>query len=178
MVRYVLYVLLFFGIRKLDPGAMPIVIVLLIASAAAFLLTRLNVLNRFRTAAVIINALYSLVLLGCYTSYLIHLYEWRPAAELLLFLFMLFTVLFLVHNLEQGSYASFKFTKPVTTLLLLAQAVLYAAYRLHIAQDFVWSEIVSLMKYILLGGAVFAVVVLIVQLIAGAKKKKAPVQQS
>ena len=178
MVRYVLYVLLFFGIRKLDPGAMPIIIVLLIASAAAFLLTRLNALNRFRTAAVIINALYSLILLGCYTTYLIHLYEWRPGAELLLFLFMLFTVLFLVHNLEQGSYASFKFTKPVTTLLLLAQAVLYAAYRLHIAQDFVWSEIVSLMKYILLGGAVFTVVVLIVQLIAGAKKKKAPVQQS
>ncbi|MCR4646187.1 MAG: hypothetical protein K5695_12400 [Oscillospiraceae bacterium] len=177
MVRYVLYVLLFLGIRKMDPGAMPVIYVLLAASAAAFLLTRMNVLNRFRTVSVLINALYSLILLASYTNYLIHLYEWRPAAELLLFLFMLFTVLFLLHNLEQGSYASFRFTKPVMTLLLLAQAVLYATYRLHIAQDFTWIEIRQLMQYILLGGAVFALMVLIVQLIAGGKKQKAPVQE-
>ena len=172
MLRYVLYVVLFFAIRKLDPEATPILMILLCSSAVAFLLTRLNVLNRFRTLTVLINALYSLVLLACFTNYMIHLHEWRPAGVVLLFCLMLFTGIFLTANLEQGSYASFRFTKLISILLLLAQAVLYVTYSLRIAQDFIWADIRGLMKYILHGGAVFAVVVLIVQLVTGIRRRK------
>ena len=172
MMRYVLYVVLFFTIRKLDPEAMPVITVLLCCSAAAFLLTRLNVLNRFRILAVLINALYSLVLLACFTNYMIHLYEWRPASYILLFCLMLFSGIFFIANLEQGSYASFRFTKLISVLLLIAQAVLYVTYKFHIAQDFTWGDIRGLMQYILLGGAAFAVLVILIQLIVGAKKKK------
>ena len=172
MVRYVLYVVLFFAVRKLDPEATTNITVLLTGSLVAFLVTRLNVLNRFRLLAVAVNSLYSLLLLACFTNYLIHLYEWRPGSVVALFLLMLFSVIFLAANLEQDGYASFKFTKAVTILLLLAPAVLYVTYKLHIAQDFTWSDIRMLMKYILLGGAVFAVIAVLIQLIAGAGKKK------
>ncbi len=174
MVRYVLYVVLFFAVRKLDPEATPIAALLLIGSAVAFLVTRLNVLNRFRLLAVTVNSLYGLLLSATLTNYLIHLHEWRPGSSLLLFALMLFSVIFLAANLEQNVYASFRFSKAVTILLLLASAVLYATFRLHIAQDFTWVDIRGLLKYILLGAAVCAAVMIVVQLILGAKKKKAP----
>lgn len=173
LFRYALYVVLFLAVRAWDPEGLSLILVLLICTAVAFTLTRLNLLNRFRIVTVSVNSLYTIALTVCYTYYLFHLYAYKPRYEWLLFALVLFCVLFFARNLEQEGYQSFRFTRLAVTLFLLAPAVLYVTYRLHIAQDFTWYDIRSFMQYILIGAAVFSAGVIGFHFLTGARKKGA-----
>lgn len=169
--RYGLYVILFLLARRWDPDGIKIILALLISTAIAFTISRLNLLNRFRIVTVLINSLYSVALIGCFTLYLFYQYTCLGVGSWLMLVLVLFCALYFALNLEQKGYQSFRFTKVATVLFLLAQAVLYVTFRLNIAQDFTWDEIRSIMQYILIGAAVFYVGVILFYFLTKGKKK-------